>query len=113
MNVQCPPTMQGLELELCTNDKHGLLSDVTRIFRENSLYIRRAEITTNDGKVKDTFLVTDVSGDNVESKIVGLVREQIGQSILLVKDQLGMSPKRSQEGARNFLFGNFFKGRSF
>ncbi|KAF3437555.1 hypothetical protein FNV43_RR20310 [Rhamnella rubrinervis] len=46
---------EGLELELCTTNKHGLLSDATRIFRENSLYIRRAEISTNGGKVKDTF----------------------------------------------------------
>ncbi|KAF3438455.1 hypothetical protein FNV43_RR21217 [Rhamnella rubrinervis] len=105
---------EGLELELCTTNKHGLLSDATRIFRENSLYIRRAEISTNGGKVKDTFLVNDVSGNNVEPKVVVLVREQIGQSILQVKDQLGMSQKRpQQEGARSFLFVNFFKGRSF
>lgn len=106
--------MQGLELELCTNDRHGLLSDVTRLFRENSLYIRRAEISTKGGKAKDTFLVTDVSGNIVEPKIIGLVRGQIGPSILQVKGQLGMSQKTHQaEGARSFLFGNFFKGRSF
>ncbi|KAJ9679399.1 hypothetical protein PVL29_021356 [Vitis rotundifolia] len=33
---------QGLELELCTEDRFGRLSDITRVFRENSLCIERA-----------------------------------------------------------------------
>ncbi|XP_071722945.1 ACT domain-containing protein ACR6, partial [Rutidosis leptorrhynchoides] len=43
---------EGLELELCTEDRVGLLSDITRVFRENSLCIRRAEISTIGGKAK-------------------------------------------------------------
>ncbi|KAH7528192.1 hypothetical protein FEM48_Zijuj05G0046300 [Ziziphus jujuba var. spinosa] len=106
---------EGLELELCTSDRLGLLSDVTRIFRENGLYIKRAEISTKSGKAKDTFLVSDVSGNPVEPKIVDLVKEQVGQSILQVKHQFNMAPERHQEEGttRSFLFGNFFKGRSF
>lgn len=103
--------VQGMELELYTNDKVGLLSDVTRIFRENGLCIRRAEISTKGGKAKDTFLVTDVLGKPLEQKIVDLVRDQIGQTALKVKDHpLGMSPKRPHQRARSFLFGNFLKG---
>ena len=70
--------MQGLELELCTDDRLGLLSDITRIFRENGLCIRQAEISTTGGKAKDTFFVTDVSGKHVDPKIIGLIRQQIG-----------------------------------
>lgn len=104
-------SLQGLELELCTRDRLGLLSDVTRIFRENSLHIKRAEISTKSGEAKDTFLVTDVSGNPVEPKIVDSLKEQIGQTVLLqVKHQFNVAPKRHQEGTRNFLFGNFFKG---
>ncbi|XP_062115889.1 ACT domain-containing protein ACR4-like isoform X2 [Humulus lupulus] len=104
---------EGVELELCTKDRFGLLSDVTRIFRENGLRIRRAEISTKSGKVKNTFLVTDVSGNPLEHKIVDLVIGQIGQTTLKVKEHhLVMSPKRPFERARSFLFGNFLKGES-
>jgi UTP:GlnB (protein PII) uridylyltransferase len=103
--------VQGLELELCTDDRLGLLSDITRIFRENGLCIRQAEVSTKGGKAKDTFFVTDVSGKPVDPKIVDLIRQQIGQNILHVRGNLNMSPKLPQEMARSFLFKNLFKSR--
>ncbi|KAK0591003.1 hypothetical protein LWI29_034316 [Acer saccharum] len=106
---------EGLELELYTEDRFGLLSDITRILRENGLCIRRAEISTKRGKAKDTFFVTDVSGNPVEPKIVDSIQLQMGQTVLevKVKGNLNMPPKLPQEAARSFFFGNFFKGRSF
>lgn len=100
-------------LELSTDDRFGLLSDITRVFRENGLCIKRAEITTKCGKVKDTFFVADVSGNTVDSKTIEMIRQQIGQTILRVKRNLSFSPKLPQEGPRSFLFGNLFKGRTF
>ncbi|MBA0814570.1 hypothetical protein Gohar_020394 [Gossypium harknessii] len=76
---------EGLELELCTDDRLGLLSDITRIFRENSLCIRRALISTKGGKAKDTFYVTDVTGNPVDPKIIDSIRAQIGHTALQVK----------------------------
>ncbi|KAK6280347.1 hypothetical protein POUND7_020614 [Theobroma cacao] len=73
---------EGLMLELCTEDRLGLLSDITRIFRENSLCIKRALISTKGGKAKDTFYVTDVTGNPVDPKIIDSIRRQIGQSAL-------------------------------
>ncbi|KAM7279912.1 hypothetical protein ACFE04_007046 [Oxalis oulophora] len=73
---------EGLELELCTEDRIGLLSDITRIFRENSLRIRRAEISTIGSKVKDTFYVTDVAGNPVDPKNLDYICQQIGRSKL-------------------------------
>lgn len=35
-------TFEGLKLELCTEDRFGLLSDITRVFRETSLCIKIA-----------------------------------------------------------------------
>ncbi|KAM7253986.1 hypothetical protein ACFE04_027094 [Oxalis oulophora] len=67
---------EGLELELCTEDQLGLLSDITRIFRENGLWVRRAEISTRNGKAKDSFFVTDVSGNLVDTKIVDNIQRQ-------------------------------------
>ncbi|KAM7271619.1 hypothetical protein ACFE04_030833 [Oxalis oulophora] len=58
---------QGLELELCTIDRVGLLSAVTRIFRENSLTVTRAEMTTKAGKAVNTFYVSDASGYPVKA----------------------------------------------
>ncbi|XP_022770636.1 ACT domain-containing protein ACR6-like [Durio zibethinus] len=104
---------EGLELELCTDDRFGLLSDITRIFRENGLCIRRAEISTKGGKANDTFFVTDVSGNPVDPKTVDLIQNQIGQGNLQVKGNSFVSPKLPKETTGSFLFGNFFKGRSF
>ncbi|KAF5476522.1 hypothetical protein F2P56_003269 [Juglans regia] len=104
---------EELELELCSDDRLGLLSDITRIFRENGLRIRQAEMATRGGKLKDTFFVTDVSGQPIDPKNVDLIRQQIGQNILRVKGNLSLSPKFPQEMARSFLFTNLFKSRSF
>ncbi|KAK2661432.1 hypothetical protein Ddye_000006 [Dipteronia dyeriana] len=104
---------EGLELELCTEDRIGLLSDITRIFRENSLCIKRAEISTKGGKVKDTFHVTDVSGNPVDPKIIDSIRRQIGQTKLQVKHNSFAAAKPPQETTTGFFLGNFFKVRSF
>lgn len=109
----CCLVMQGLELELCTEDRVGLLSDITRIFRENSLSIKRAEISTKGGKAKATFYVTDVTGNPVDPKIIDSIRGQIGHTILKVKHNSSTSPKAPQETTMGFLFGNLFKARTF
>lgn len=101
-----------MKLELCTTDRVGLLSDVTRIFRENSLTVTRAEVTTRGGKALNTFYVRDASGYPVDSKTIDSVRQAIGQTILKVKG----SPeeiKSPQESPTRFLFGGLFKSRSF
>jgi hypothetical protein len=65
-------TEQGLELELevRTEDRVGLLSEITRVFRENSLSIIRAAITTKDGKAEDTFYVSDTYGNPVDGRTI-------------------------------------------
>ncbi|XP_027101896.1 ACT domain-containing protein ACR6 isoform X2 [Coffea eugenioides] len=104
---------EGLELELCAEDRVGLLSDITRIFRENSLSIKRAEISTEGGKVRDTFYVTDVTGNPVDDKTIDSVRGEIGQSLLRVIPNSG-SPVEA-EGAKTIgcIFGSFFRAKSF
>ncbi|CAK9175139.1 unnamed protein product [Ilex paraguariensis] len=104
---------EGMELELFTEDRVGLLSDITRIFRENSLCIKRAEISTKGGKAKNTFYVTDVSGNPVDPKTIDSIRGQIGPSILHAKMNYSPSPNPPQEKKVSYLFGNFFKVRNF
>ncbi|XP_057481324.1 ACT domain-containing protein ACR6 isoform X2 [Actinidia eriantha] len=101
--------IQGLELEVCTEDRVGLLSDITRIFRENSLCIKRAEISTRGGKAEDTFYVTDVTGNAVDPKTIDSIRQEIGKSVLRVKRNSSPSSKPPQETAMSFLFGSLFK----
>ncbi|XP_058187146.1 ACT domain-containing protein ACR6 [Rhododendron vialii] len=104
---------EGLELELCTEDRVGLLSDITRVFRENSLSIKRAEISTKSGKAEDTFYVTDVTGSAVDTKTIDAIRQEIGQSALRVKRNSWPSSNPPQETATSFLFSNLFKARTF
>ncbi|KAF3643241.1 ACT domain-containing protein ACR6 [Capsicum annuum] len=69
--------LQGPELELCTEDRLGFLSDITRIFRENSLCAERAEISIEGGKPKVIFSFTDVTGNPMDQKTVDSIREQV------------------------------------
>ncbi|KAJ0450708.1 putative [Protein-PII] uridylyltransferase [Helianthus annuus] len=107
---------EALELELCTADRVGLLSDITRIFRENSLCIKRAEISTEDGTAKDKFYVTDMTGNNpVDPKAIDSIRTQIGQQAALHArwNSSQSSDPQPEETTIGFLFGNLFKGKTF
>ncbi|CAO2830171.1 unnamed protein product [Amaranthus hypochondriacus] len=105
---------EGLKLELCTTDRPGLLSNVTRIFRENSLTVTQAEVTTRGGKAVNTFYVRDASGYPVDAKTIDSIRQVIGQTILKVKGN--SSKERKQKAAQesqSSIFGGLFKSRSF
>lgn len=105
--------VQGLKLELCTTDRVGLLSNVTRIFRENSLTVTRAEVATKSGKAVNTFYVGGASGYPVDAKIIDSIRQSIGQTILKVKGNPEDLKPASQDSPTRFLFGGLFKSRSF
>ncbi|KAG8383315.1 hypothetical protein BUALT_Bualt05G0171900 [Buddleja alternifolia] len=77
---------EGIRLELCSEDRAGLLSDVTRIFRENGLSVTRAEVTTRGTQAVNVFYVIDASGYAVKSETIEAVRKEIGLTILRVKD---------------------------
>lgn len=104
---------EGLKLELCTKDRIGLLSEVTRILRENSLNITRAEVTTKAGKAVNTFYVCDASGCAIDPKIIDSIRQKIGCTILRVKgypEELNQVPR---ESSTRFLFSGLFKSKAF
>ncbi|OVA16917.1 ACT domain [Macleaya cordata] len=103
---------EGLKLELCTSDRVGLLSDVTRIFRENSLSVTRAEVTTRAGQAINTFYVSDATGNPVDAKIIDSIRQATGHTILQVKGTSEYSKSPPQESPTRFLFGGLFGSRS-
>ena len=105
--------IQGLKLELCTTDRVGLLSDVTRIFRENSLTVTRAEVATKGGKAVNTFYVRGASGFPVDSKTIESIRQTIGNTILKVKGSPEEMKSVPQDSPTRSLFSGLFKSRSF
>ncbi|XP_026384185.1 ACT domain-containing protein ACR1-like [Papaver somniferum] len=73
----------GVKLDVCTKNRVGLLSDITRVFREHGLSVSRAEISTLGEKAIGSFYVTDAyTGKNADPKTVELVRSEIGATVL-------------------------------
>ncbi|KAL5209267.1 hypothetical protein ABZP36_004890 [Zizania latifolia] len=102
---------EGVKLDLCTNDKVGLLSEVTRIFRENSLTVTRAEVSTRGRMAVNTFYVRDSAGGTVDQKTIDSIRQAIGQNIQ-VKGQPEPSEPQKKESPTWFLFANLFRPSS-
>ncbi|KAI9092033.1 hypothetical protein K1719_027968 [Acacia pycnantha] len=100
---------EGVTLELFTADRLGLLSDVTRIFRENSLDVTRAQVATKKGKAVNTFYVRGASRCPIDSNSIESIRQIIGSNILKVKGV----PIPANSGNPRFNFGGIFKSRSF
>ncbi|KAL3845471.1 hypothetical protein ACJIZ3_002874 [Penstemon smallii] len=74
---------EGLSLELCAKDRVGLLSEVTRILRENGLSVTRAGVTTVGEQAMNVFYVSDASGNPVDAKIIEELRKEIGHTMRL------------------------------
>ncbi|KAJ3705970.1 hypothetical protein LUZ61_009675 [Rhynchospora tenuis] len=105
---------EGLKLELSTTDRAGLLSKLTRIFREHGLSVIRAEISSSEGKAISTFYVRDSNGDIVEQKRIETIREQLKEeSVLRVEGQVQQTSKSTKRSSMNFLFGELFRAMSF
>ncbi|WVZ92003.1 hypothetical protein U9M48_038102 [Paspalum notatum var. saurae] len=101
----------GLELEVRTEDRVGLLSQITRVFRENSLSIIRAAISTRDGKAEDTFYVSDAYGNPVDGRTMDAVGDQLGHAVLKVKrGDHDASVKPVAEGGAVSVLGSLLKG---
>ncbi|XP_051122649.1 ACT domain-containing protein ACR6-like [Andrographis paniculata] len=78
-------SFEGIRLELYGNDRLGLLSDVTRIMRENGLSVTQAEVRTRDTRAMNVFYVTNVSGGGyMKSETIEAIKKEIG---LYVSDE--------------------------
>ncbi|KAF9621125.1 hypothetical protein IFM89_016619 [Coptis chinensis] len=75
---------QGLRLDVCTQNKVGLLSDISRVFRESGMSVSRADLGTHGDQAIGSFYVTDSSGNHIDPKTVDLVRNEIGEKVLKV-----------------------------
>lgn len=105
--------MQGLRLNICTKNRTGLLSDVTRVLRENGLSIKGAEIGIRGENAIGTFYVKDTTGEDVSRETVEMVRREIGGCVVSVTSpEASPSRTRSSGGGGGdderprFSFGN-------
>lgn len=105
--------IQGIRLELCTSDRVGLLSDVTRIFRENGLSVARADVNTQGNKAVNSFYVTNASGGPVDMKILEGMRNEIGHHILHVEavPKFGRTYASDALSKSGFSFGSLIKSQ--
>ncbi|XP_052203862.1 ACT domain-containing protein ACR1 [Diospyros lotus] len=83
----------GLRLDVLTRNQLGLLSDITRVFREHGLSITRAEIGIRGERAVGSFYVTDASGQDANPETVDMVRQEIGGTVLMVNNSPSHSPQ--------------------
>ncbi|KAJ6379022.1 hypothetical protein OIU78_029109 [Salix suchowensis] len=86
----------GLRLDIRSDNRMGLLSDLTRALRENGLSISSAEIGANGDRVVGSFYVTDASGYEANPQAIEQVKKEIGGSIVAVNKSPGWTPKTSK-----------------
>ncbi|KAM6591188.1 hypothetical protein CsatA_013793 [Cannabis sativa] len=74
----------GLRLDLCSRNRFGLLSYITRVFRESGFSLSRMEVATQNDRAFGSFYVTDASGHDVNLSTVDLAIREIGGSIISI-----------------------------
>ncbi|KAK1310062.1 hypothetical protein QJS10_CPA08g01035 [Acorus calamus] len=104
---------EGISLELCSRDRVGLLSDVTRVLRENGLSVMRAGVTTIGEQAMNVFYVRDASGNALDMKTIEALRDEIDHTMMVnVKRVPAAAVKASDDGGRaktSFFFGGLFE----
>ncbi|KAK7320920.1 hypothetical protein VNO77_30865 [Canavalia gladiata] len=103
---------EGVSLELCAKDRVGLLSEVTRILRENGLTVRRAGVSTVGEKGLNVFYVRDASGNPVDMKIIEALHKEIGQTVMVNVKRVptnAKAPETKGWAKTSFFFGNLLE----
>ncbi|MBA0731992.1 hypothetical protein Gogos_016110 [Gossypium gossypioides] len=88
---------EGVRLELSAENRVGLLSDITRVLRENGLSVVRADVKTQGEKAVNAFYLKDILGNEVDTDVVESVKKEMDDVIdFEVKNDGGGSS--SQQG---------------
>lgn len=105
---------EGVRLELCAKNRVGLLSDITRVLRENGLAVERADVAARGEKAVNAFYVRDISGNSIDMDLVKSMTSEMG-SIEQIALQNESSLVRSNSssgpstGRTRFAFGELLK----
>ncbi|PWA69965.1 hypothetical protein CTI12_AA293170 [Artemisia annua] len=100
----------GLQLDVRSRNRSGLLSDVTRVFREHGLSIAGVEIGIHGEKAVGSFHVTDAGGHDVGPSMVESLKKEIekfgGTVVLLANGSSSNQASNNStkdEGSRSSL----------
>ncbi|CAM8910052.1 unnamed protein product [Rhodiola kirilowii] len=76
---------EGVRLELRAHNRVGLLSDITRILRENGLAVVRADVETHGDNSVNAFYVKNIAGNvtNVDGKVVELIKKELTDPVYI------------------------------
>lgn len=104
-----------MRLELRAENRVGLLSDITRVLRENGLTVVRADVATQGEKAVNTFYLRDISGNKIDMEFVESVKREMGEPIqVAVKNDFinysSTQPSSSPERSR-FSLGGMLKSQ--
>lgn len=91
--------LQGLRIDINTENRVGLMLDMTRVFRENGLWISGVEVRTKGDKAEGSFYVKDSSGEDVNPEIMEIVRQEARGSIVAVHKSPNRMSKASSSGS--------------
>ncbi|KAK7410652.1 hypothetical protein VNO78_01605 [Psophocarpus tetragonolobus] len=103
---------EGVSLELCAKDRVGLLSEVTRILRENGLTVCRAGVSTRGEQALNVFYVRDASGNPVDMKTIEALRKEIGKTMMVDVKRVpnnAKAPETRGWAKTSFFFGNLLE----
>ncbi|KAK3230513.1 hypothetical protein Dsin_002394 [Dipteronia sinensis] len=101
---------EGVSLELCAKDKVGLLSEVTRILRENGLSVTRAGVTTVGEQAVNVFYVRDASGNPVDMNTIESLRKEIGHTMMFNVKKVPSNSKAPEVTSTGWAKTSFFFG---
>lgn len=105
-------TSEGLSLEICAKDRVGLLSEVTRVLRENGLSVTRAGVSTVGEEAMNVFYVNDASGNPVDAKTIEALRKEIGRTMRVNVKKAPIDIKAAEAGGwanTSFFFGSLLE----
>ncbi|KAK9280389.1 hypothetical protein L1049_014078 [Liquidambar formosana] len=100
---------EGVRLELRADNRVGLLSDITRVLRENGLIVVRADIARVGKKSVNAFYVRDISGNDVDMEFVESMKREMGPIYLQVKKDT--TPRQNSPERSRFSIGDMLKSQ--
>ncbi|GFQ00459.1 act domain-containing protein acr2 [Phtheirospermum japonicum] len=89
---------EGVRLELSAYNRVGLLSDITRVLRENGLAVVRADVATQGEKSVNAFYVRDISGNNVDLDFIRSMKREMGAiDLAVMKETTNPQPTSTEK----------------
>ncbi|KAJ8751665.1 hypothetical protein K2173_025824 [Erythroxylum novogranatense] len=102
---------EGMKLKLSAENRVGLLSDITRVLRENGLTVARADVATQGEKAVNAFYVRDMSGNEVsDMELVKSMKKEIGMGLIELEVNKDTATMRRPQAQRpRFSFGDMLR----